>query len=54
LWLGNGFIWGFIPQGFDALEFFDRAAIEAFTLGFVAQEEWERVVLLGQAVEAVG
>jgi hypothetical protein len=54
LGVGNGFIWGFIPQGFDALEFFDRAAIEALGLSFVAQEEWEGVVYLGQAVESVG
>jgi hypothetical protein len=43
-----------MPQGFDALEFFDRSAVETLTLRFVAQEEWEGVVLRGQAVEAVG
>jgi hypothetical protein len=54
LGVGNGFLWEFIPQGFQAVEFFDRAAIETLGLGFIAEEEWKGVVFLGQAVEAVG
>jgi hypothetical protein len=43
LGVGNGFLWEFIPQGFDAVEFLDGTAVQALGLGFVAQEEWEGV-----------
>jgi hypothetical protein len=52
--LGNGFIWEFGPQGFETVEFFDGAAVQAFALGLIAQEQRKGIVLPSQTVEAVG
>jgi hypothetical protein len=52
--LQNGFLWGFGAQGFETVEFFDCAAVQAFALGLVAQEQREGVVLAGQAAETIG
>jgi hypothetical protein len=52
--LQNGFLWEFGPQGFDALVFFDCAAVEALALGLIAQEQREGVVFPCQAAETIG
>jgi hypothetical protein len=51
--LWNGFVWQFSPEGFEAVEFLDGAAVVALGLGLIAQQEAETVGLAGHAMEAV-
>ena len=43
-----------MPEGFEALEFLEGAAVEAFGLGLVAEEEGPGVGGFGEAVKAIG
>jgi len=47
------FVPQFFPQGFETVEFLDGAAVLAFGLGLVAQQQGKTVVLADQAVEAI-
>jgi len=52
LGLENGFVWQFRPQGFEPFELLDRAAVVAFRLGLMAQDQGPTVGLARHAVES--
>jgi hypothetical protein len=49
-----GFVWDFVAEGFETLEFLDGAAVEALGLGLIAEEEGKTVGVFVEAVEAFG
>jgi hypothetical protein len=53
LGLDDGFDWQFCSEGFEAVELLYPAAVVAFGLGLVAEQEGEAIGLAGHAMEAV-
>jgi hypothetical protein len=48
----NGFVWQFVAQGLEPIEFLNRPAVMPFGLGLVAEEQGDRAGFFGYAVEA--
>jgi hypothetical protein len=51
--LGDGFVWQFFTEGFEAVEFLDGAAVVALGLSLITQQEGEAIGLAGHAMEAI-
>jgi hypothetical protein len=51
--LDDGFVRQLFTEGFEPVEFLDGAAVVAFSLGLVAEQEGEAVGLAGHAMEAI-